>query len=159
MKHRTAFVLVAAILGLALVATLPAAAQNGDASIGYRQKVMGAIGANMGSIGDIMKFKLPHQANIPAHAEAIRTSAKLIPSAFEKRVTEGPTDAKAKIWDNWSDFKDKAADLEEAGAKLASVARGNDMGATMDAVKNVGEACKACHKEYRKPKEESYKRM
>ena len=41
----------------------------------YREKVMESIGANMGAIGDIMKNKLPHQANIAVHARTIQLAA------------------------------------------------------------------------------------
>lgn len=151
-----------ALAALALLATvlvaLPTLAQEDKAAIGYRQKVMGSIGANMGGIGDILKFGLPHGENIAGHASNISTNARMIPAAFEQRVTEGKTDAKPDIWENWSTFEDAAARLERESAKLAEVAASGDMRAIGAQVKAVGDACKNCHQDFRKPKEESYKR-
>ena len=132
-------------------------AQSDNAYIQYRQKVMQAQGANMGAIGEILKEKLPLAKNIADHAAQVSESAKLIPSAFKHKVTDGMTDAKAKLWDDWKEFEEKAGDLQKAAAHLASVAKGGDMAAIGDAVKGVGKTCGGCHKEYRKPKEESYK--
>ena len=85
-------------------------------------------------------------------------TAKMIPSAFEKPVSAGKTDAKPEIWKEWDDFKKDAEKFVEASDKLAKVAEGGDMKAVMAQVKEVGNACQHCHEEFRKPKEESYKR-
>lgn len=147
------------LLGAALLLPLSGAyAQSDESHIQYRQKVMGSLGANMGAIGDILKNRLPHQGNIAEHARAISISAGLIPSAFEERVTEGPTDAKAEVWSMRGDFEDAVRTLEERSARLAEVASSGDMQAIVQQVKAVGDACGSCHDEYRVPKEQSYKR-
>jgi cytochrome c556 len=145
-----------AILGaLFLLPLHSASAQSDEAFIKYRQKVMQSQGANMGAIADIMKEGLPHKANIAGHALELASSAKLIPTAFEKQVTEGMTDAEAKIWKEKDEFKEYAEKLQKAAANLEKVSMSDgDVGA---AVKAVGKACGDCHKEYRKPKEQSYK--
>jgi len=132
-------------------------AQSDDAYIQYRQKLMQGQGGNMGAIATILKGKLPLTKNIATHARALHEDSKLIASAFEHKAADGKTDAEAKLWNDWSEFKDKAADLQKASAHLATVADSGDMGAIGDAVKAVGKTCGGCHKEYRKPKEESYK--
>jgi len=150
------FGLVALVaLGLGL-----AQAADGDAPVlQYRQKLMKAQGASMGSIGDILKYKLPYGSkHIAAHAKNISEFAKLIPDAFEKKIATGFTDAKPEVWQNWDDFVAKAKVLEDAGAKLAAAADGGDMKALMPHVKALGNACKGCHTEYRKPEEERFER-
>ena len=139
-----------------LCAPIYASAQN-EAVITYRQKVMGSIGANMGAIGDILKFSLPYTANIARHAGQINAAASLIPSAFENNVAEGMTDAKSEIWDNWEQYEKYAQDLESAAGDLARAAESDDEIETMTAVESLGGACKQCHDDFRKPKEESYK--
>lgn len=134
-----------------------ASAQSDDAYIKYRQKVMGALGQNMGAIGDIMKEGLPLKENIAHHAASIHEAAKNIAAAFQKKVTAGPTDAKPAIWDEMGEFKEKIDKLESESAKLTKVAMSGDMSAVGAQVKELGGACGGCHKEYRKPKEESYK--
>ncbi len=137
----------------------PALAQNAEGTIQYRQNLMSAIGSDMGAIGDIMKFQLPMVGNIKTHAANIASNAGLIASAFKADVSEGATDAKADIWQDWSEFEASATKLQQAAQKLSdAVASGAD-GASIGAdLKAVGKACGSCHKKFRKPKEESYKR-
>jgi cytochrome c556 len=147
-----------AVLAALLLLTLDGAyAQDDKAFIEYRQKIMQSQLANIGAIGDIMKHNLPFAKNVAMHAEAIHATSQLIPIAFEKKVTAGDTDAKPDIWSDYSGFKEKAKALQEESEKLAQVAKSGDRDAIGAQLKKVGGACGACHKEYRKPKEESYK--
>jgi cytochrome c556 len=145
----------AAALFLAVTAL---ADESDEAIIAYRQKVMMANGANMGAIGDILKFKLPYEKDIAGHARALSINAKMIPTAFEKPVSAGKTDAKPEIWKDFDDYKKDANKLVATSDKLAKIAEGGDMKAVMAQVKEVGNACQHCHEEFRKPKEQSYKR-
>ena len=159
MRQRIRVMLTTALCLTAVVLALTAgAAEDDEAIIGYRQKVMMANGADMGAIGDILKFKLPYEKHIAAHARAMSINAKLIPAAFEKPVSAGKTDAKPEIWKDFDDYKKDSEKLVEASDKLAKVAEGGDMKAVMAAVKEVGSACQHCHEEFRKPKEQSYKK-
>lgn len=125
----------------------------------YRQKLMAGQRASMGAIGDILKYKLPYStSHIAVHAKNIHEFATLIPDAFEKEMAEGRTDAKPEVWSNWDDFLAKAKTLSEASAKLAETAEGGDMRAVMQSVQGLGNACRGCHNEYRKPEEERFER-
>jgi len=155
------------LIAAALVAALavPACSQGtatsgdgGASAIENRIKVMKTTGKNMGGIGDIMKNKQP-VAPIVQHAQEINAQAKLMAAAFEKKVTEGKTDAKAEIWSNWDKFKEISKRLESESATLVQVASGGDAAAIGEQIKKVGGACKACHDDFRKPKEQSYKNM
>ncbi|NIR99319.1 MAG: cytochrome c [Gammaproteobacteria bacterium] len=143
---------------LLLIFSHPVLAQDDASFVKYRQKVMGSLGANMGAIAEILKNGLPHRDNIATHASAISLAAKLIPSAFRKQIDSGRTDAERKIWQEWSEFEDAAAKLEREAARLAEVAASGDMSGLGAQVKAVGKSCGGCHKPYRKPKAESYKR-
>lgn len=148
------------VVFVALVVPLASAlAQSDEAVIEYRQKVMQSIGANMGATGEILKEKLPYQAHIAHHAYQIQSASELITGAFKKQVAEGKTDAKTDIWKDWDKFAAAAKDLQEESGKLAMVAQSGDMAAIAAQVKAVGKACGGCHKPFRKPKEESYKKM
>lgn len=149
---------IATLAGTMLATPLLASAQDDkNPTISYRQKVMSSIGANIGAISDILKYMLPHEKNIQAHAEQMASAAALIPSAFKEEVSEGLTDAKPAIWQEWDEFEEYAGDLESAANKLAEVAASGDTAEIGAQVKKVGDACKQCHDEFRKPKEESYK--
>lgn len=136
-------------------------AQEGDEApeVVYRQRLMKGHGASMGSIGDFLKYKLPYGSNhVAVHAKNISEYATLIPAAFEKKITEGKTDAKPEVWDNWDDFVAKANALNVAATELSAAAGGGDMRAMMPGVKALGDACRNCHNEYRKPEEERFAR-
>lgn len=147
------------LLACLAIPVAEAQAQSDEAVIKYRQKVMRSNGAHIGAIADILKNKLPYQSlHIVNHAKAINLSSKLIPEAFKKEVTAGKTDAKPDIWRDWEKFTAAAKGLGDASARLAEVAQSGDMAAIGGQLKKLGGACGACHKPFRKPKEESYKR-
>jgi cytochrome c556 len=132
-------------------------AQENEAFIQYRQKVMTANGANMAAIGEILKNKLPYQSHITVHAQEIQQMSTLIPDAFKKDIAAGKTDAKPEIWKEWDKFTAAADTMGREAAELAKIAQNGNMEAISAQVKKLSEACSDCHKPYRKPKEESYK--
>lgn len=134
-------------------------AQNDEAFIEYRQKVMQGISANMGAIGGILKNKLPYGSHIATHASEINMLSKLVEAAFKKEITAGKTDAKPEIWQDWQKFAGAVQALSQESTKLATMASGTDMAAISEQVKALGKACGDCHKPFRKPKEESYKNV
>jgi len=152
------FVLLSTLCVLGCGLSLLEAQAQDENYVAYRQRLMTGHGASMGSIGDILKYKLDFSPmHIEIHAKNIHEYAKLIPDAFKKEITAGANDAKPEIWKNWDDFTAKAKALEAEAGKLATVAAGGDMAAMMPQVKATGDACRSCHDAYRKPKEESYK--
>lgn len=153
----TLMALLVGMLGLVLMLT-SAQAQDDEHYLGYRQKVMKSMGASMGAIGDILKHKLPFAGHIGVHASDISRMSAVIAEAFEKEITEGRTDSKPDVWQDWDKFMAAAEALQEEGAKLAEVAGGGDMAAIGAQVKNLGKACGDCHKPFRKPKEERFQR-
>ncbi|MGI9431791.1 MAG: c-type cytochrome [Myxococcota bacterium] len=129
-----------------------------DPIVGYRQMVMSAIGANMGAIGDIMKNRLSLPGAVANHAEQMADAAALIGPAFKKEVHAGATDAKPEIWANWAEFEAAVAKFEEAARGLAAASAAGDPKAIGPAMKTLGQSCGGCHDDFRKPKEESYKK-
>lgn len=153
----TLMALVVVLFGSALLLT-GAQAQDDEHMLGYRQKVMKSMGASMGAIGDILKHKLPFAGHIGVHATDISRMSTVIVESFEKEITEGRTDSKPDIWQDWDKFVAAAEALEAEGAKLADIAASGDMAAIGGQVKALGKACGDCHKPFRKPKEERFKR-
>lgn len=146
------------VLAAAPVRAADPAGGEDEAAIQYRQKLMSAIGGEMGAIGDIMKYGLPFTQNVAVHAQNLARSATLIRSAFERRVVAGPTDSKPEVWEQHDAFLDKARKFEAEAGKLAELGAAADRAALGKQVKALGEACGGCHEDFRKPKEESYKR-
>lgn len=133
-------------------------AQDDAAFLQHRQKVMQSLGGHMGAIGAIMKNKLPYQKTIAVHALSLQMTSRVIEEAFEKEITAGRTDAKPDVWQDWDKFVEAAKNLGEESGKLARVAQSGDMAAIGAQVKAVGKACGGCHKPFRKPKAERFKR-
>ena len=147
-------------LACALVVSLgagDASAQSDEAFVGYRQTLMEGIGSDMGAIGDILKYGLPLTGSIEGHARSMASLAALVPAAFQHKVIEGRTDAKGEIWTDAAAFEKACADFAAASRKLAEVAAGGDAGAIGGQLQAVGKTCGGCHKQFRKPKEESFK--
>ncbi len=130
---------------------------DGSPSVDYRQKVMSAVGANMGGIGDILKNGLEMPGHVANHAAQIAENAKLVAAAFKKNAPSTATDAKPEIWKDWAEFEAAIDDMEKAARNLEAAASGPDAAAIGPAVKALGKSCGGCHKVFRKPKEESYK--
>lgn len=144
---------------LLLLAVAFVHAQEDEVFVQYRQKLMSGQGVSMGSIGDVLKNKLPNATeHVAVHARAIAEYSKLIAPAFEKNVAAGATDAKPEIWQSWDAYVAKAKALGEAATKLAETAQSGNTQAVMPQVQALGDACRNCHDSYRKPEEESYKR-
>ena len=152
----------AAALAAALLVAGSAAAQDGakadEGALKYRQSLMESIGGDMASIADILKYGLPFTGNIAVHADSLATHSKLVTSAFERKVTSGPNDSEPAIWEKPDEFAEKVKAFETETAKLAEVAKAGDPAAIGPQLKATGKACGSCHDDFRKPKEESYKR-
>jgi cytochrome c556 len=123
----------------------------------YRQHLMVAIGGHMAAVASIVKGRLSLPEHIAQHAELIGHTAKLVPSAFEDRVVDGPTDAKPEIWVQMDQFTALNSEMAEASLALAEAARTGDARSVALAMRDLGKTCGSCHQRFRKPKEESYK--
>ena len=148
LKDKGLFFVVATLLAVSCAGL--ANAQEDEGVVGYRQKLMVSLKTSMGSIGDLLKFKLPYDSkHVAAHASNISNMGKLIGDAFEKEIT-GDTGSMAKIWQEWDKFIAAADALTKAGAELAKAAEGGSGGAAlMKPVRAVGDTCKGCHDPYR----------
>jgi len=130
-----------------------------DAHVKYRQSVMEGIGANMGAIGDILKNGLVLPGHVANHAGQMADSSELIAAAFKQKTKSTQTDAKPEIWKDWTQFESAIADFATAAKDLQKAASGPDASAVMPAYKALGKSCGGCHKKFRKPKEESFRKM
>jgi len=150
--------LLVTAIGVAGAASAQDAAKADEGAIKYRQSLMESVGGDMASISNIMKYGLPLTGNLVVHAESLAAHAKLVSTAFERKVTAGQTDAEPAIWAKADEFKEKTKALETETAKLVEVAKTSDPAALGVQMKATGKACGGCHDNFRKPKEESFKR-
>ncbi len=120
----------------------------------YRQKLMKSNGLHMSLIGDIFKKNLPFKNQINSHAKGVQLNNLLIKDAYKKRITQGKTDSKPDVWNNWQEFVMAAKESAAAAEKLSN-APINDIQMQLKA---VGMTCGGCHKKFRKPKGERFAR-
>jgi cytochrome c556 len=118
----------------------------------YRQSFFALVASNFGPMGAMVKGDMPwDDAKMKTYADNLDTLLELdVLRGFAPGSDKGTTRAKPEIWDNLEDFESKLADLREAADKLDDVVEdGGDRKAIAAAVGDTGQACKACHDEYK----------
>jgi len=85
--------------------------------------------------------------------QAIADGAQKIADWAEKMPEYFPASAPSRgaapsIWENFDDFKSKAADNRKAALALKAAAESGDSDAIMGAVRTLGGTCKSCHSKY-----------
>jgi cytochrome c556 len=92
--------------------------------------------------GDIKSLEGP--------GKAIQKWALVFPTLFPAGTDKGEnTKAAPAIWTDRAGFQKDAEALSAAGEKLATAAKAGDETAVLAAYKEIGDACGACHKDYR----------
>jgi len=118
--------------------------------IKYRRNVMKANGAHEAAIRAILQGKVDYKNQLADHAKALENINKDIPSIFPKGSDSGETKALPAIWDNRAEFEKRAGDAKQKSADFAKAAMTGDTQAVAAKFKELGEACKSCHKDFRK---------
>jgi cytochrome c556 len=86
---------------------------------------------------------------LEAPGKAIQKWALVFPTLFPAGTDKGETKAAPAIWTDRAGFEKAAMTLSAAGEKLSVAAKAGDETAVAAAFKEIGEACGACHKDYR----------
>jgi cytochrome c556 len=145
-------VLAALSLALAVFATFALAHEGATGVVKERMDLMDRQKDDMKIIGDMAKGKTPFDAaKATEAARDISVTAKKIPELFPEGSLHGETEALPAIWKDWDRFTGNAEDLDRVAGELAAAL---DAGATdwTGAFKQVVDACKACHQDFRKKK-------
>jgi cytochrome c556 len=132
-----------------LTVTAVYSAEPGDI-IKYRQNVMKAIGGHTGASASIIQGKVDYKSSLMDHALGIQAMTKDIPSLFPKGSDMGETAALESVWKKRTEFEKAAADTKKAADAFAAAVKKGDKAGIGTAFSNLGESCKACHKEFRK---------
>jgi cytochrome c556 len=101
----------------------------------------GGIKAVVTANGDVKTLEGP--------GKAIQRWALVFPTLFPAGSDKGNTKAAPTIWTDTAGFQKAAVTLSNTGEALATAAKAGDATAVAAAFKSMGEACGACHKEYR----------
>jgi len=120
-------------------------------AVDYRESYMTVLGWNARPMGRMLKGEEPFdEAAFVRHAQDLARAAQLdLLAGFPEDSATDESDAKDEIWFTWDDFTQKFADFQAAAKTLGETAAGSDVEAVKAAFGDVGEACKACHKQYK----------
>ncbi|MFQ5661070.1 MAG: c-type cytochrome [Gammaproteobacteria bacterium] len=144
---------LAAILTVLLVSIpVKGFSQQDEALIKYRQNLMKGQAGHLGAMFGIVKGGTGRSTDLPVHARALYELLGMVVPAFEHRTSGGKTRAKPELWNDFTDFKQKAGDAENAADQVLKAVASGDNGSLGKALGAMGEACKACHKKYRAKK-------
>ena len=149
--------LTAATLALALAGAAFAESHVSDevaGAVNARQSHMTLYAFNLGPIGGMLRGRMDYDAEIAA--AAANNLAALANIDQGRYWVEGSsvddigemTEAKADIWSDMDGFNENMQALATATTELAAVA-GDGMEAMQAAFGPVGQACGACHENYR----------
>jgi cytochrome c556 len=138
-----------ALLTVVLLASAGAARADGPDLIELRQAgqdlvlgTFGGIHAVVDANGDIKK--------LDGSAKALQRWMMIFPSLFPAGTEQGhDTKALPAVWSDRAGFEKAAATFSDAAGKLADIAKTGDTNAFAAQVKVVGNACGACHHDYR----------
>ncbi|MGB3246241.1 MAG: cytochrome c [Sulfitobacter sp.] len=124
------------------------------AIVDARHAQMQLISYHTGILGAIAKGEMEYDsAIVDAAASNIREMAKLQRATIWVEGTEqgvaADSRAKAEVWSDPDGFSQKFTDLENASSAMVGAA---DMAAVGAGMAGIGGACKACHDDYRGPK-------
>ncbi|WFU09858.1 cytochrome c [Rhizobium sp. CB3090] len=142
-------ILAATVLAGVAFGSVIAADGTHDSRIAVMKKVGGAAGA----LGAIAKGTKPYDAEVvKAALQTIAENAKAFPEHFGPNSDKTDAEVNPKIWDNFDDFKAKAAKLSD-NAEVALAQLPADPAGVGATLKTLGSDCGACHQAYRVKKD------
>ncbi len=120
--------------------------------IKYRQSVMKSVGGHMGALAQIARGKVDYPDDASYHAQSVARSMKTVESLFPPDSDFGETRALDDIWSKPDDFKKVAERAAQAANEMAE-AYANGSPDAAEIFEALGDACKACHKDFRQEDE------
>ena len=115
----------------------------------YRHESMEAVEVHFKSIRKIVDGEVPFENHLPMHVNALVDYADMLPDLF----TEGSEGGEAldKIWeeDEEMNFLKSINNFKGAMYRLKEAVDEDDSDALQDAVRDVGNSCRGCHRNYR----------
>lgn len=146
------FSIRALIVAVTVAVAWPAAAQfaKPEDAVKYRQSALALIGNHMGRINAQLKADKPDVAAIQSSAALIETLSKLPFEAFTPDSDAvANTKVKPEYFKDTAKVKELTERMQAEVVRLAAAARGGDPKAIRAQFGTVGQACKACHDDYR----------
>jgi cytochrome c556 len=140
---------IAAIVVAAAAVPVVAQQMKAENQVKYRRAAYQLMNLNFGSLDAMTKDKKPYNRDEAVRNADFVAMLSTVPKGFFGEGTDKDTKAKPEIWTHRADFDAKMDKMAGEAAKLPAVARSGDVAALKKQVHEVGEACTACHDEYR----------
>lgn len=144
-RYTTLFTSLCLLLGTSIMAH---AAESEDL-IKYRQSVMLSQRAHMAAATAIIEGKLEYKDQLVDHVKALEATTKMIPGLFPEGSDLGDTKALESVWKNNTDFLKRAKTTQEKSQALAKAVTSGDTAHYGVLLKDLLDACKSCHKDFR----------
>jgi len=151
-RHRMCIAAAGLLLGTGLVAHA-AEPSPADEIVKYRQAVMKSQAAHMAASAAIIQGKVAFKDQLAAHVNALEATTMEIDKLFPKDTDMGDTKALKEVWSNNEEFQKRAKDAQQKSTALAKAVAAGEMQNYGPRLKDLLEACKACHKDFRKKEE------
>ena len=141
---------IAAALCLAATAWVASAQQvKPENQIKLRKSAYALMNYYLGSLAAMAEEKKPYNKDEAArNADMIAMLSDVPKGFFGEGTDKGETKAKPEIWQKRADFDARMDKMITETRKLPHAAR-TDLAAVKKAVGDVGDACQACHDDYR----------
>ncbi|NJN52001.1 MAG: cytochrome c [Gammaproteobacteria bacterium] len=120
-----------------------------EGAIGYRQKVMDAVGGTMQAMVAIAKQEVPHGAHLKVHAANMAGLASIAGDVFPAGSGGGDSDALPAIWTDAAGFQERLDAFQAAATQLDAVVSSGDMSKFGEALGGLGQSCKGCHDNFK----------
>jgi cytochrome c556 len=147
---KSVFRLLAICAGVLIAAPVSAQFAKPEDAVKYRQSAFALIGNHMGRINGQLKASTPNVAAIQSSAALVETMSKLPFEAFVPGSEDvGNTKVLPAAFKDGAKVKELADKMIAEVAKLNAAAKVGDVKAIQTQFGTVGQACKACHDDYR----------
>ena len=147
LKH----ILIGSLLStLALSASANSAFEEPSDAIEYRQAAFSMIRVQIGDMGDMLKGKVPFDAErFQQRANNAAALSKMPWEAFVAGSDKGDTSALPAIWSDNETFMKKAAAFQQYADELAVAAQTGDKKVIAKAFGPWAKGCKDCHTSFK----------
>lgn len=120
----------------------------------FRDAVMTIVAQKMVPLGGMARGEIPVDEELfTKTASDIATMAGMTTEGFMPQGIPAGSRSMPEIWDNWSDFEQKAQDFQQAAQAVADAAESGGFQAAQGLVQPLAQTCGGCHRSYRAPEE------
>lgn len=123
--------------------------------IDYRKDVMLGMATHLTALTGLLAGEMDFdERHLEAQATSLGLNAQLVSSLFPPESGEGDTAALPGIWQRPEQFLARAEAAEREGRNLVAAAESGDREFLVQSLKRLADACRNCHREFRREEEE-----